>query len=58
VNGKRRRLRCGSNGDRWGRFHSLPGSKRYAESEVEYAIVLDRYNTILDEPSPAATYRY
>lgn len=31
------------------RFHSLPDSKRYAESEDEYAIVLDRYNTILDE---------
>nr|WP_259408080.1 hypothetical protein [Streptomyces akebiae] len=35
--------------DRWVRFHSLPGSKRYPESEDEYAIVLDRYNTILDE---------
>ncbi|TKA03224.1 hypothetical protein FCI23_36700 [Actinacidiphila oryziradicis] len=31
------------------RFHSLPGSKRYPESEDEYAIVLDRYNTVLDE---------
>jgi hypothetical protein len=31
------------------RFHSLPGSKRYPESEDEYAITLDRYNTILDE---------
>ncbi|MBD9726074.1 hypothetical protein PV755_43395 [Streptomyces caniscabiei] len=31
------------------RFHSLPDSKRYPESEDEYAIVLDRYNTILDE---------
>jgi len=35
--------------DRWVRFHSLPGSKRYPESEDEYAIVLDRYNTILDD---------
>ncbi|MCX4586630.1 hypothetical protein [Streptomyces sp. NBC_01481] len=35
--------------DRWVRFHSLPESKRYPESEDEYAIVLDRYNTILDE---------
>jgi hypothetical protein len=34
--------------DRWVRFHSLPGSKRYPESEDEYAIVLDRYNTVLD----------
>jgi hypothetical protein len=31
------------------RFHSLPESKRYPESEDEYAIVLDRYNTVLDE---------
>ncbi|MGW0731251.1 DUF3885 domain-containing protein [Streptomyces sp. NPDC002851] len=35
--------------DRWVRFHSLPDSKRYPESEDEYAIVLDRYNTVLDE---------
>ncbi|MGW1880912.1 DUF3885 domain-containing protein [Streptomyces sp. NPDC001970] len=35
--------------DRWVRFHSLPGSKRYPESNDEYAIVLDRYNTVLDE---------
>ncbi|MFJ6613230.1 hypothetical protein ACIQPT_23450 [Streptomyces sp. NPDC091289] len=34
--------------DRWVRFHSLPGSKRYPESEDEYAVVLDRYNTVLD----------
>ncbi|WP_406272620.1 hypothetical protein OHT93_23800 [Streptomyces sp. NBC_00191] len=35
--------------DRWVRFHSLPESKRYPESEDEYAVVLDRYNTVLDE---------
>ncbi|CAM5691003.1 putative protein OS=Streptomyces aurantiogriseus OX=66870 GN=GCM10010251_16710 PE=4 SV=1 [Streptomyces aurantiogriseus] len=35
--------------DHWVRFHSLPGSKRYPESEDEYAIVLDRYNTVLDD---------
>lgn len=35
--------------DRWVRFRSLCGSKRYPESEDEYAIVLDRYNTILEE---------
>ncbi|WP_431676246.1 DUF3885 domain-containing protein [Kitasatospora sp. KL5] len=35
--------------DVWVRFHSLPESKRYAEDEHEYAIVLDRYNTVLDE---------
>ncbi|MFF4038340.1 hypothetical protein [Streptomyces sp. NPDC001816] len=31
------------------RFHSLPESKRYAEDEGEYAVVLERYNTVLDE---------
>lgn len=35
--------------DRWVRFHSLPGSKRYPESPTEYAVALDRYNTVLDE---------
>lgn len=35
--------------DRWVRFHSLPGSRRHPRSEDEYAIVLDRYNTVLDE---------
>ncbi|MDG5803358.1 hypothetical protein P9869_11910 [Streptomyces ossamyceticus] len=35
--------------DRWVRFHSLPGSKRYPETEDEYAIVLHRYNTLLNE---------
>ncbi|WP_431955609.1 DUF3885 domain-containing protein [Nocardia lijiangensis] len=35
--------------DRWVRFHSLPGSKRYPETADEYGIVLDRYNTVLDE---------
>src|SRR4051794_27473060 len=33
----------------WVRFHSLPESKRYAEDESEYAVVLERYNTVLDE---------
>jgi len=35
--------------DRWVRFHSLPESKRYPDTEAEYDIVLHRYNTILDE---------
>lgn len=35
--------------DVWVRFHSLPGSKRYADSENEYAIILERHNTVLDE---------
>jgi hypothetical protein len=35
--------------DVWVRFHSLPESKRYAEDEAEYAVVLERYNSVLDE---------
>lgn len=35
--------------DRWIRFHSLPQSKRYPDTESEYAVVLQRYNTVLDE---------
>jgi hypothetical protein len=35
--------------ERWVRFHSLPGSKRYAADDGERAIVLDRHNRILDE---------
>lgn len=27
----------------------MPGSKRYAEDESEYAIILERYNTVLEE---------
>lgn len=33
--------------DRWVRFHSLPGSKRYAESEGEYLELLRRHRTVL-----------
>src|SRR5215203_1796598 len=48
-------------GDRWVRFHSLPESKRYADTEAEHAIVLERHHAVLDElyvcvlthPSPA-----
>jgi hypothetical protein len=35
--------------DRWVRFHSLPGSKRYPEDEDEYATVMERHNRILGE---------
>jgi hypothetical protein len=35
--------------DRWIRFHTLPGSKRYPEVEAEYSIVLARHNTVLGE---------
>ena len=34
---------------RWLRFHSLPGSKRYPTSEDEYATVLHRHKTVIDE---------
>jgi hypothetical protein len=32
--------------DRWFRIHSLPTSKRYAETAVELATVLSRHNTV------------
>ena len=37
--------------ERWVRFHSLPGSKRYPESETEHAEVVARHNAILGELS-------
>ena len=33
--------------DRWVRFHSLPESKRYPESEAEYGVVMRRHNAVL-----------
>ncbi|WP_221639906.1 DUF3885 domain-containing protein [Actinoallomurus bryophytorum] len=38
--------------DRWVRFHSLPKSKRYAETEEEYEVVLDRHHRVLSELGP------
>ncbi|WP_433512870.1 DUF3885 domain-containing protein [Nonomuraea sp. CA-143628] len=38
-----------SDPDCWVRFHSLPNSKRYAETEAEYRTVLHRYNAVLTE---------
>jgi hypothetical protein len=35
--------------DRWVRFHSLPGSKRYPELETDYSTILERHNCVLDE---------
>ena len=35
--------------DRWVRFHSLPESKRYAESPAEYDEIVRRHRTILHE---------
>jgi len=33
--------------DRWVRFWSLPGAKRYADTEAEYVEVLRRHSTVL-----------
>ncbi|MFF7338065.1 hypothetical protein ACFZAT_12025 [Streptomyces sp. NPDC008163] len=38
--------------DRWVRFHSLPESKRYADDEAEYAVILERHHTLLSELGP------
>ena len=35
--------------ERWVRFHSLPGSKRYPDNPEEDETVLLRHNTVLDE---------
>ena len=35
--------------DRWFRIHSLPESKRYAESSDEYRIILDRQNQLIND---------
>ncbi len=34
--------------ERWVRFHSLPESKRYAETKAEWDILLQRQNDIID----------
>ena len=34
---------------RWFRIHSLPESKRYAESESEHQIILDRQNQLMND---------
>ena len=33
--------------DRWVRFHSLPGSKRYADSNADHAEILTRHNAVV-----------
>jgi hypothetical protein len=35
--------------DRWFRIHSLPDSKRYAEDETEWKILLGRHNEIISD---------
>ncbi|MFI5297683.1 MAG: hypothetical protein ACHREM_06245 [Polyangiales bacterium] len=35
--------------DRWVRFHSLPGSKRYADNDAERATILERHNRVLGD---------
>ncbi|WP_375479364.1 hypothetical protein [uncultured Jatrophihabitans sp.] len=39
----------GLDSDRWVRFHSLPGSKRYADTDDEHQEVLRRHRTVLNE---------
>lgn len=34
---------------RWARIHNLPGSKRYAETADEWACLLYRQNTVIDD---------
>ena len=34
-------------GERWIRFHSLPGSRRYADSDADYTELLARHTTVL-----------
>jgi hypothetical protein len=38
--------------ERWLRIHSLPEAKRYAETAEEWAILLERQNTILSDLMP------
>lgn len=40
---------------RWLRIHSLPGSKRYAETSSEYDELLQRHNEVADEVLEAST---
>lgn len=35
--------------DKWLRIHSLPGSKRYAETEYEWNVLLDRQNQVMTD---------
>ena len=34
--------------ERWMRIHSLPGSKRYPETESEFATILGRHNAVVE----------
>jgi hypothetical protein len=41
--------------EHWVRFHSLPNSKRYAQTDAEGQIILDRQNGLADEVLGAGT---
>lgn len=43
------------NDERWVRFHSLPESKRYAESEDEYEELLRRHHALLNKLAAPGT---
>lgn len=45
-------LRCCARAT-WVRFHSLPGAKRYAEDDSEYAEILRRHHVLLGEMAGA-----
>jgi len=34
---------------RWIRFHALPISKRYADNDAEYSVIISRANTLMNE---------
>jgi len=44
----------GSASSTWVRFHSLPGSKRYADNQAEYDELLSRHHTLISELSAIA----
>lgn len=41
---------------RWFRFHTLPGGKRYAETDDEYQTILLHHNTVLSDLLKGLTY--
>lgn len=46
-------LRCSASST-WVRFHSLPGSKRYADNQAEYDELHSRHHTLISELSAIA----
>jgi hypothetical protein len=44
--------------ERWVRFHSLPESKRYAETSAEQTLILERHNTVLADLNVSGSSLY